>query len=65
MAKWKNQVHGYGGGRETLGDDSPTVQLSLVNATSHPLPVNNATKDFIIHIPRAGGSSMVPEVVGE
>ncbi|KAK4308077.1 hypothetical protein Pmani_020206 [Petrolisthes manimaculis] len=63
MAKWSNQVHGYGGGRESLGDDSSTVQLSLVDAASHPLPVRNATRDFIIHIPRDEGSSVEPEVV--
>ncbi|KAK4310437.1 hypothetical protein Pmani_018002 [Petrolisthes manimaculis] len=48
---------------ESLGDDSSTVQLSLVDAASHPLPVHNATKDFIIHIPRDEGSSVEPEVV--
>ncbi|KAK4325327.1 hypothetical protein Pmani_004083 [Petrolisthes manimaculis] len=49
--------------RESLGDDSSTVQLSLVDAASHPLPVHNATRDFIIHIPRDEGSSVEPEVV--
>ncbi|KAK4323321.1 hypothetical protein Pmani_005967 [Petrolisthes manimaculis] len=49
--------------RESLGDDSSTVQLSLVDAASHPLPVHNATKDFIIHIPRDEGWSVEPEVV--
>ncbi|KAK4307821.1 hypothetical protein Pmani_020454 [Petrolisthes manimaculis] len=48
---------------ESLGDDSSTVQLSLVDAASHPLPVHNATRDFIIHIPRDEGSSVEPEVV--
>ncbi|KAK4292001.1 hypothetical protein Pmani_035212 [Petrolisthes manimaculis] len=35
----------------------------LVDAASHPLPVHNATRDFIIHIPRDEGSSVEPEVV--
>ncbi|KAK4323445.1 hypothetical protein Pmani_005866 [Petrolisthes manimaculis] len=48
---------------ESLGDDSSTVQLSLVDAASHPLPVHNATRDFIIHIPRDEGWSVEPEVV--
>ncbi|KAK4314351.1 hypothetical protein Pmani_014355 [Petrolisthes manimaculis] len=59
-SRWLNGLTRY---MVMVGDDSSTVQLSLVDAASHPLPVHNATRDFIIHIPRDEGSSVEPEVV--
>lgn len=65
MTKWKGAVHGYGGGREQLSDDSATVQLSLVDADSQPIPVNNSLEDFIMYIPRAEDTVAEPALVGE
>ena len=64
MTKWKGTVHGYGGGREQLSDDSATVQLSLVDADSQPIPVNNSLQDFIMYIPRSEETSAEPTLVG-
>lgn len=64
MTKWKGAVHGYGGGREQLSDDSATVQLSLVDANSRPIPVNNSLEDFIMYIPRAADAVAEPALVG-
>ncbi|XP_069982225.1 uncharacterized protein [Penaeus vannamei] len=63
MAKWKGQVHGYGGGRDQLSDDSATMQLSLVDARSMPIPVNGSLQDFIMYIPRAKDTVQEPELV--
>nr|XP_045617521.1 uncharacterized protein LOC123770009 [Procambarus clarkii] len=63
MAKWKGQVHGYGGGRDQLSDDSATVQLSLVDATSTPIPVNNSLEDFIMYIPRSQETVSEPTLI--
>ncbi|XP_063584721.1 polycystin-1-like protein 2 [Penaeus indicus] len=65
MAKWKGQVHGYGGGRDQLSDDSATMQLSLVDSRSMPIPVNNSLQDFIMYIPRAKETVQEPELVGK
>lgn len=64
MTKWKGAVHGYGGGQEQLSDDSATVQLSLVDAESQPIPVNNSLEDFIMYIPRAEDTIAEPALVG-
>ncbi|XP_063839801.1 uncharacterized protein LOC135088742 isoform X2 [Scylla paramamosain] len=63
MTKWKGAVHGYGGGREQLSNDSATVQLSLVDANSQPIPVNNSLEDFIMYIPRSEETSVEPTLV--
>lgn len=64
MTKWKGAVHGYGGGREQLSEDSATVQLSLVDVDSQPIPVNNSREDFIMYIPRSEETSAEPTLVG-
>ncbi|MPC09664.1 Polycystic kidney disease protein 1-like 2 [Portunus trituberculatus] len=63
MTKWKGAVHGYGGGREQLSNNSATVQLSLVDADSNPIPVNNSLEDFIMYIPRSEEASVEPTLV--
>ncbi|XP_069937974.1 polycystin-1-like protein 2, partial [Cherax quadricarinatus] len=63
MAKWKGQVHGYGGGRDQLSEDSATVQLSLVDSTMKPIPVNNSLEDFIMYIPRAQETVSEPTLI--
>ncbi|KAG7154293.1 Polycystic kidney disease protein 1-like 2-like 4, partial [Homarus americanus] len=63
MAKWKGQVHGYGGGRDQLSEDSATVQLSLVDSMSMPIPVNDSLEDFIMYIPRAQETVSEPTLI--
>ncbi|XP_064091678.1 uncharacterized protein LOC135205258 [Macrobrachium nipponense] len=63
MTKWKGQVHGYGGGRDQLSDDSSTLQLSLVDINLNPIPVRDTLEDFVMYIPRAEETISEPELI--
>ncbi|XP_068225345.1 uncharacterized protein [Palaemon carinicauda] len=63
MTKWKGQVHGYGGGRDQLSEDSSTLQLSLVDTNLNPIPVEDTLEDFIMYIPRAQETVSEPEII--
>lgn len=64
MAKWVNQVFGFGGGQNLLSKESSTVQLSLVDKWMNPIPVNDSLKDIIIHIPRQASDIPEPSFIG-